>query len=170
MIPSKSDYHEFYGRYISLVPEEEILPALLAEFERTKCVVEKVPEDLELFVHDPYKWTVRQVMSHMIDAERVFADRAHRISRGDETHLPSFDEMHFAAESGHAIVPLRRLYEEFAHLRKANELLFQNLSEKQWARRGTACNSPVTVSALSYMMLGHERHHMNIVRKRFKIS
>jgi len=170
MPPNKSDYHEFYARYVSLVPEDQVLPAVLGEFERTRATIESIPLDQELVVHEPYKWNVRQVMSHMIDAERVFSDRAHRISRGDETHLPSFDEMHFVAESGHCNVPLARLYQEFMFLRKSNELLFGNMSEKQWSRRGTACNWPVTVLALAYMTLGHERHHTSIIRKRFKVG
>ncbi len=166
MRPDPSEYYTYYDTYVRLVPEDDLIGAMIAETESTKSFLRGVSEVDETGVHAPYRWSVRQVVGHVIDAERVFSYRGLRISRNDSTPIPGFDEGPYVAESCYATIGLSRLIDELWHLRRANLIMLENLSPEQWSRSGTASGWTVTVRALAYMMLGHERHHMSILRKR----
>ena len=116
--------------------------------------------------HSPYTWTIKQVVGHLTDAERVFGYRALRFARGDSTPLPGFDENAYAKAICLDGIPLTDLVAEFANLRRSHVAFFEHLSEDAWQRRGTANNVAVSVRALAYILVGHERHHAAILRKR----
>jgi DinB superfamily len=165
-VPPPTDYAPYYGRYVSLVPEADILPVLVSEAARTAEFLGRIPPAEEVVCHAPYTWTIRQVIGHLTDAERVFAYRALWFARGGAGPLPGFDDAQFATNAPHARVPLADQADEYRHLRAANVHLLGQLDEIAWERRGVASETEITVRALAYCLVGHERHHMTIVRKR----
>jgi hypothetical protein len=113
------------------------------------------------------KWSVKEVIGHMADAERVFTYRAMRIARGDQTPLPGFEQNDYVKNGGFGDRRLADLAEEFAAVRSASVALFRSLSDTAWARRGTASGKEVTVRALAFMTAGHELHHQQILEERY---
>jgi hypothetical protein len=164
--PDLDEYASFYVNYVALVPEEDILAALRSESAATRAFLDGVPEDQAGRKHPPYTWTVREVVGHLIDTERIFGYRALRIARGDETPLAGFDENAYAVAAESDRRPLADLAAEFEAVRLANLAFFAGLPEAAWSRRGVANGNPVSVRALAYMLVGHERHHGTILRRR----
>ena len=118
----------------------------------------------------PGKWSLKQLLGHLADGERVFGHRAFRFSRADATPLPSFDEDAYVANATFDTRPVAELLEEFLHLRAANIILFRSLPSEAWDRRGEASGKPVSVSALAFVCAGHVRHHLGIVRERYLLT
>jgi hypothetical protein len=164
--PEASEYTRYYGNYIKLVPEEDVVGAMRSELARTLDLLGEVPADESLRRHPPYTWSVREVVGHLIDSERVFGYRALRFARGDATALPGFDENRYAAAGTFDRIPLENLASEFDALRRSHVGLFAELPSEAWDRRGIANGAEVSVRALAYILVGHERHHVNILRKR----
>lgn len=168
--PEESEYAPFYARYVALVPGEDALPALEQQPQELRALAAAVPLERESFRYAPGKWSIRQVVGHMTDGERVFGHRAFCFSRGEQAPLPSFDENEYVARSPFEQVPLRELVDEFAAVRLANLAVLRRLSAEEWTRVGTASGKPVTVRALAYLMVGHPRHHLQILRQRYALS
>jgi DinB superfamily len=163
--PNPDEYLPYYEQYISLVPENDILAVL----QKSLCplfFLTGVPESEATIRHPPYTWTIKQVVGHLTDSERVFGYRALRIARGDTTPLPGFDENTYAKAGGHDQVHLSALVIEYEALRRSHIMFFENLPQEAWLRRGVANNAEVSVHALAYILIGHERHHGAIIRKR----
>ncbi len=168
--PTDQEYAPFYAGYVALVPEHDVLTVLRAQADDLRAFAQDVPADRESFAYGPGKWTVRQVMGHLGDAERVFGYRAFRISRGDRTPLASFDENLYVDRGRFDDVALTTLAGEFAHLRAANLAVLDRLDEAAWDEAGTASGHHVTVRALAWMMAGHVRHHLRILRDRYGLA
>ena len=166
-VPLPTEYAPFYAGYVALVPEADVLPVLRSEGAATAAFLAGIPSAEEQTTHAPYTWTIRQVVGHLIDGERVFAYRALWFARGEVGPLPGFDQGPFDAYSPHARIPLAELAAEYRDLRAANLRLFAHLDEAAWDRRGVASGAEVTVRALAYILVGHERHHMGILRRRW---
>jgi hypothetical protein len=164
--PDPSEYAPTHKGYISHVPEEDILQAMRSELPHPLSFLADVPESEASVCHPPYTWTIKQVVGHLIDCERVFGYRALRFARGDSTPLPGFDENTYAKTAHHDRIPLADLLAEFAALRRSHVAFFAHLPEEAWQRRGTANNAAVSVRAVAYILVGHERHHAAILRKR----
>ena len=164
--PESTEYAPYYEKYISLVPETEILDALKSGPDGPVAFLKGVAERDASICHSPYTWTTKQVVGHLTDSERVFGYRALRFARGDSTPLPGFDENAYAGAIKLDNVPLCDLVAEFASLRRSHVAFFEHLSDEAWQRRGTANNAAVSVRALAYILVGHERHHVAILRKR----
>jgi hypothetical protein len=113
------------------------------------------------------KWSIKEVVGHNIDCERVFACRALRFARADTEELQGFDENDYVANASFGDCTLRDLANEFDHLRQANVFFFKQLNDNAWRRRGTANNAEVSVRALAYIIAGHERHHLEILKTRY---
>ena len=165
--PRDTEFAPYYGKYVALVPETDILPVLHAQLGEMRALATAIPPDRETYRYGEGKWSVREVFGHLNDAERVFAYRASCISRGDETPLPSFDENLYVAAAGFDTDRLAALSEEFLHLRQAALIAFRRLDDAAWKRMGTASGHPVSVRALAYIMAGHVRHHVTILRERY---
>lgn len=165
--PDKTEYNPFYETYVSLVPESEILPALERQIEETRALPSSISEGKSLYRYGLDKWSIRQVIGHMIDGERVFAFRAFTFSRADSVQLSGFDENHYVSQADAEQVSLAELCAEFVALRTANVLMFKHLSFEAWTRAGTASNNHITVRALAYIMVGHVRHHSKILQERY---
>jgi hypothetical protein len=164
--PGPDEYAEFYAGYVRLVPEDDAVAVLREEGARTDAFLRGVPHHEADRPHPPYTWTFREVVQHLIDAERVFAYRALRFARGDATPLPGYDERAWAAEADVRARSLPGLADEWHALRAANVAFFETLPEPAWDRRGEANGAPCTVRALAHIIAGHERHHLAILRAR----
>jgi hypothetical protein len=167
--PRPDEFDPSYGGYVSLVPDsgfDEVLRGQPAELAR--CA-EAVPGEREQFRYDEGKWSIREVFGHVIDAERVFGFRAFSFGRGETAPLPSFDENDYVARSRYHERPLETLVEEFRALREAHLLMLTWQAESDWVRKGTASGNSISVRALAYIMAGHVRHHIGILRDRYGV-
>ncbi len=164
--PDSSEYAAHYGTYIALVPEDDILKAMSTGLAETQSFLAQVPEAEACVCHAPYTWTIKQVVGHLTDCERIFGYRALRFARGDSTPLPSFDENLYARSTVFERLPLTELALEFDIVRRSHNILFKNLTDTDWDRRGIASQAEMSVRALAYAIVGHERHHMAILRRR----
>jgi hypothetical protein len=167
--PSDTEYASYYARYVSLVPDVDILKSLEAQLVEAGRIVAAVSSERERFRYGEGKWSIREVYGHIIDAERVFAYRAFCFSRGESASLPSFDEKAYVAHSRYDERTLRNLHEEFTVLRKANLAFLRWCSEASWLQQGVASNNQVSVRALAFIMVGHARHHFNVLRDRYGV-
>jgi phosphinothricin acetyltransferase len=164
--PDASEHAPYYQKYIALVPEDDVLAALEAQLGETLAVVGGLPEARGGERHPPYTWSVKEVVGHLTDTERVMGYRALRFARADSTPLPGFDENAFARAADFDRVPLRELVQEFEAVRRSHLLLFRHLDEAAWSRAGEANGDRVTVRALAYILVGHGRHHTAILGRR----
>ena len=164
--PARSEYAPYYETYVSLVPEDEILRAMQSELVRTVDFLKGVSDREASICHPPYTWTAKQVVGHLTDAERIFGYRALRIARGDSTPLPGFDENAYVQTAQFDQHPLAGLVAEFQTVRQSQLSLFENLPGDAWDRQGIANGDGVSVRGLAYIIVGHERHHMAILRRR----
>jgi DinB superfamily len=165
--PEKNEYNPFYETYVSLVPETEILPSLESQIEQTRALLNSISEEKSLFRYGTDKWSIRQVIGHMIDGERVFAFRAFTFSRADNAQLAGFDENHYVSQADFDQISLADLCAEFVALRTANVLMFKHLNSQAWTAAGVASDNRITVRALAYIMVGHVRHHSRILQERY---
>lgn len=141
--------------------------ALAAQLDEVKALLGPLDASKQDHRYAEGKWTIKEVLGHLIDCERVFAYRALRIARNDKTPLPGFDENLFAAESDHARCDWAELLEEFAHVRRASISMLRHLPKEAWTRTGTSNDSPLSTRAVAFVMIGHVTHHLDIVRERY---
>ena len=167
MKPSAEEYAPFYAGYVSLVPESDVLAVLEGQPGQLRDVARAVPAPQETHRYQPGKWSVREVFGHIGDAERAFGHRAFCISRGERAPLPGFDENDYVARSGFDRRGLAELVSEFALLREANLTFLRRLDGPAWDQRGTANGSVVSLRALAFIMAGHVRHHLGVLRSRY---
>jgi uncharacterized damage-inducible protein DinB len=165
--PAADEYAEYYTGYVSLVPDGDLVETLERTGRELVQELERLPESKGDLAYGPGKWTIKEVILHVCDAERVFGYRAMRIARGDTLSLPSFDENAWVPMSGAKDRTLASLIEEFQAVRAASVALFRNLPAEAATRRGTASNHPVTVRALAWIVAGHMLHHRGILRERY---
>ena len=165
--PDPSEFAPFYAGYVALVTEGEILRVLETQAADLKRLTGKFVPEREQHRYAPGKWSVREVVGHITDAERVFGFRAFCFSRGDRNPLPGFDENDYVAQSGFDRRDLADLADDFGHIRQVNLAALRLLDEEAWLRTGTASGKPVSVRALAYIMAGHVRHHLNILSTRY---
>jgi len=168
--PKENEYAPFYAGYVARVPETEILEVLREQPKELKRVADSVVPDKESFRYAPDKWSVRELFGHLVDAERFFGHRAFCVSRGDANPLPGFDEKLYVSESSYDSRPLAEMVEDFSLLREANSRLLENLDAAAFSREGVANGAKVTVRALAYIMTGHARHHLAVLRERYGIG
>ncbi|SHJ25480.1 DinB superfamily protein [Hymenobacter daecheongensis DSM 21074] len=166
--PQPGQYVPYFDNYISRVPVGTEPLAMLAEQpEQLRQLIGGLSEEQALLAYAPGKWTIKEMLLHLIDTERIMAYRALRIARGDQQPLPGFDENAYAAESGANERPLSDLLHEYDTVRQATRTLFGSFSPAQLNRAGTASNHPITVRALLFVVPGHEAHHVHILRERY---
>lgn len=165
--PEPSEYAPFYAGYIARVPEGDMLDVLVEQMHDTGAFLAGLTEAQGGHRYAPGKWSIREVVGHLADTERVFAYRALRFARADATPLASFDENAWVAGSGADQRSLRDLAEELLAVRQGTIALVRSLTEGAAARSGTASGKTVTVRALVYMTAGHELHHVALLRERY---
>jgi uncharacterized damage-inducible protein DinB len=157
----------FYKGYVKLVDQPDVLQALRISGYRAMELVHSIPETKTDFRYAPGKWTIRQVLCHMLDSERIFAYRALRFARNDETPLAGFDENAYAKELNAESRSLPQIADEMEHLRTSTVDLFKSFSEEMLARKGTANKNELSVVALGIIIAGHETHHCKVIQDRY---
>lgn len=165
--PSTDEYASFYETYVSLVPDADVTGTLERQSAETSALLRSLPEERAGHSYEPGKWSVRQLVGHVIDTERIFSYRALAISRGERQPLPGMDQEEYMAGANFDARTLASLAEEFEAVRRSTLLLLRHLSPEAWGRRGTASDNEVTVRALAYIIAGHEAHHVRILRERY---
>ena len=168
--PAESEYAPFYAGYVAKVAAEGDVVATLERQRDELAALPAAAGERETHRYADGKWSVREVVGHLGDAERVFGYRLFCISRGEQQSLPGFDENTYAARSGAAGRPLAELVDELLTLRAGNLALVRRLDEEAWNQRGVANNHPITVRALAYVLAGHCRHHLDILRERYGVA
>jgi hypothetical protein len=165
--PALTEAPEYYFRYINLVPDEDIQSVLDTQQSETQALFHTISEERSTHRYAAGKWSIRQVVGHLNDCERVFAYRALWFARGFDSSLPSFDQDIAAQHDVSANRPWRSLIEEFHDIRASTISLFRYLPLEAWSRRGLASGCEFTVGALAYIIAGHVIHHANILRERY---
>ncbi len=167
--PRDDEYAESYRAYVDLVPESDILAVLAGQGDELRRLLSRVSRERETFRYGPGKWSIREVVGHIGDGERVFGYRAFCISRGDQASLPGFDENDYVKASGYDRRPLGGLVEVFESLRAANLFELRAIESEAWSRLGTMNGTSVSVRAVAFMLAGHVRHHMAILTNRYEV-
>src|SRR2546425_10721598 len=157
--PEPTEYAEFYANYVSKVPGTDVLSVLESQRLQMLQLFAGRSERDGSFRYAPGKWTVKEVLGHITDTERIFTYRALRIARGDQTPLPGFEQDDFVKNGGFSERALAGLAEEFALVRSASLALFRSFPEEAWARRGVSSQKEVTVRALAFITAGHHIYH-----------
>lgn len=167
-LPQPNEYVEFYADYIRRVPDEDIVDALGKQLVETLAVIRRIPEE-KTAVHYDDKWSVREIIGHLCDAERNFSYRAYRFAHNDKAPLPGFEQDDYVREANANQRTTDDLLDEFALLRRATIASFRNITPEIGQRTGIASGNPITVRALLYLTVGHERRHVEILRKKFDV-
>jgi hypothetical protein len=165
--PRRGELADYYFAYVDLVPEGDVLAELERGIAATRDLARRIGEERGGHRYAPGKWSVKEVLGHVVDGERVFAYRALHMARGDATPLPDFDQDHFVAGAGSDARTLADLVDELAELRAANLRFFRALAPEAWERRGIASGRPFVVCAFPYLLCGHEAHHRRVLAERY---
>ena len=164
--PEATEYGPGFGNYIELVPPCHLPSFLDAQLAELKGLLDGLPERDSLLHHAPFTWSIREVVGHMTDCERVFGYRALRIARNDATPLAGFEEQSYMQYANFDRWPLSELLAEFEHLRNSHMIMLTHLEPEAWLRRGVVSDAPMTVRAMAYSIAGHAKHHLDILHKR----
>ena len=167
--PQPTEYDEFYNSYIGNANTDDLLTALAASEEYIVNFMLSLKEPQLNHRYQPGKWSIKEMLVHMADTERIFAYRALRFARNDKTDLPGFDENDYAEQSKADKRSITSILAEYAAARQATIELFKNLDEEMLGRTGTASGRSVSVRALGFAILGHEIHHLNIIKQRYLV-
>lgn len=165
--PEAAEFAPFYAAYVAAVPEGDIVTILRRDGEEWQRMLAEIPEARGDHRYAEGKWSIRQLVGHVSDAERIFTYRALRIARGDRTPLAAFDENAYAETAGSDHRTLAALAAELAVVRGASVALFNSLPDEAWTRTGTASEKTVSVRALAYITAGHARHHLKMLQERY---
>jgi hypothetical protein len=168
--PDETEYLPYYDRYISLVADGDILALLGQQMDETLAFLRSIPESQAGFRYAPDKWSIKELVGHLIDTERIFSYRALRFARNDETPLPGYEQDDYIRAASFDDYPLSELADEFESVRRSTLFLFRHLGREAWSRRGIASESEVSVRALAYIIAGHELHHREILRSRYLLA
>ncbi|HEY3975613.1 MAG TPA: DinB family protein [Candidatus Sulfotelmatobacter sp.] len=165
--PEPGEYAPYYDRYISLVAGSDILSTLDAQRRQMMLLLSGRNENDGNFRYAAEKWNAKEVLGHVCDTERIFAYRALRIARGDQTPMEGFEQDDYVKNGPFARISLEEIVEDYIAVRRATLTLLRNLDEAAWMRRGVANKNEVTVRALAYTIAGHEVHHLRILEEKY---
>ena len=165
--PQTTEAASYYFKYIDLVTGDDIVPAFENQMGEMLQFLSGISEEKSLYSYEPGKWTIRELLNHVNDGERIFTGRAHWFARGFTDALPSFDQ-DVAVQYAHANnTSWADLVEEFKNLRLATISFFKSLPDEAWDRTGVASDNPVSVRALAYIIAGHVTHHQRVLREKY---
>ena len=165
--PAADEYAPYYARYVERVPDGEILVLLRDQLAETEALLREFRGEREGHRYAPDKWSVKEVVGHLADTERIFAYRALRFARGDRTSLPGYEQDDFVRGGNFDARALPEIAGELRSVRMATITLFAGLSAEALRRRGPANNVEFSVRGLAWIIAGHERHHATIIRERY---
>jgi hypothetical protein len=167
-LPKAEDLSQYYRTYLKYIPADADLLSLIKEqAATTPHFLSSVPADKESFAYAPGKWMLKEVVGHICDAERILSYRALRISRGDKTPLAGFDENMYTPNSNYSKRSLQNISDELATVRQATISLFSNMDKNMYDLTGTANNTEVSVRAICFFIVGHQSHHLEVIRQRY---
>lgn len=164
---SKVEYNPYYQTYIDKTTDFPLKLGLPANFEKVLYFLNNIPPDKHEYRYSPEKWSVKEVVQHMMDTERIFAYRALRIARQDQTPLPGFDQDEYVSPSKANKRTLESLLSEYKAIRYSTDTLFNSFDDEMLMSTGTASKSPISVRALGFIIIGHENHHCAVMRERY---
>ncbi|NND50942.1 MAG: DinB family protein [Flavobacteriaceae bacterium] len=164
---NRGEYGHYYANYISQAGEDDLLSCLEANLERMCSFYESIPDEKMDFSYAEGKWTIKELILHIIDAERVFSYRALRFARGDKTDLKGFEQDDYVISSEAAKRSKTSLIDEYRSVRNSTITLYRSLDDKMLRHIGTANNSPMSAAALGFIIVGHENHHARIIKDRY---
>lgn len=165
--PTRAEYDEYYHTYIGKVPDGDIIEILGQQLDQSLALFASIPEEKETFRYAPGKWSTKEVIGHIIDTEWIFVYRALRFARGDTTPLVGMDQDTFMDGARFNSRPMRSIVDEYRHLRSADLALFESFGEDILERTGSASGFDFTVRAILYLVAGHERHHIGVLKERY---
>lgn len=165
--PEKTEYPPYAEGYVSKVPDGDIVGILRSQLDETLALIKGIPEARGDYRYAEGKWSIKEVIGHVIDAERIFAYRALRFARGDSTSLSGFEQDDYVPNGSFNKRTLSDLADEYEHVRRSTISLFASLDPEAWDRKGSANNNESSVRALAFIIAGHERHHVEILRTRY---
>ncbi len=167
--PEQSEFAPYYSGYVSLVTENDVVEALEHQIDDTTSLLEGLSEESGTLRYAEGKWSVKELIGHVIDTERIFAYRALRIARNDRMPIEGFEQDEYIQNANFDDRTIVSLCREFEALRRSNILMLNSFSEAEWLRIGTASGTNVSVRALAYIIAGHELHHIKILRERYLV-
>lgn len=165
--PKREEAHEYFWRYIALVESDDVVGVLEERLAKSEALIRQLPPDHR---YAEGKWTVREVVGHLIDTERIMAYRALRISRGDTTPLPGFDQDLMVNGANFGAIPMEELLEEWHVVREASLLQLRHMTMEMWNRIGESSGSPASARALAYVIAGHELYHQQLFVERYQAT
>jgi hypothetical protein len=165
--PVTGDYPLPFEKYISLVKEESIVEALKNQYQPALNLLQSITEQKSTYAYAPDKWSIKELMQHIIDTERIFNYRALCIARGEQQSLPGFDENEYAANSNAGARKWDDLLNEFVSLRNCSKILYKSFTEDMLNSRGLSNGAPATVRSFGFIVVGHLQHHLNILQERY---
>jgi hypothetical protein len=165
--PVETEYAPDYQGYVGQVNETDVMAVLRSEIDDLDVLLNRVPAEKETYAYAEGKWTIREIVGHLIDGERVFGYRAFCIARGETQNLPGYEQDDYLRTAPYNNIDLEDLLSELRLVRLSNIAMFRTLDEAAWSRVGIANGNEVTVRAIAFIMAGHLRHHMNVLRERY---
>ena len=165
--PTSTEAAPYYFKYIDLITSDEIVPAIESQMDEIVQFLQGISEEQSLQAYEPGKWTIREVLNHVNDGERVFLYRAFWFARGYQDALPSFDQDQAVVTAQANNTSWADLVEEFRNVRLSTISFFKSLPEAAWSKTGVASDYPFTVRSLAYIIAGHVAHHRNVLTERY---
>ena len=165
--PDSSEYASYYESYVSQVPEGDILAVMRSESERMAELLSALSPEQADHRYEEGKWSIKEVVGHIIDTERMFGYRAHCFAREDPAQLPGFEQDDYARSSNAGSRFMEELVDELRAVRQSNLAFFHGLDDAMWSRRGMGSGCEFTVRALAYIIVGHEIHHRSMIEERY---
>ena len=164
--PEAGEFLHYFEPYIAKAEGDLILPQLEKQMDRVRSVLNSLSTEQVNTLHEPYTWTIKQVIGHCVDSERVFGYRAGCFAAGDQTSLPGFDQDDFVRQTDYDPVCMTALIEELDSLRQSNLAMFRRQNSETWMRKGMGDGKVMTVRAAAFILVGHVNHHLQIIEKR----
>jgi hypothetical protein len=165
--PEANEYAAYYEKYVALVPDGHIVELLQQQLEKTLALLGGLTEEQGNYRYAPDKWSIKELLGHVCDTERIFAYRALRFARNDKNPLAGFEQDGYIANADFDSCRLSDLVTEFEFVRKSSLSLLRHLPEEAWLRHGVASDNEVSVRALAYILAGHELHHLKVLSERY---
>lgn len=165
--PLPTEHPAYFTHYIDLVKNDDVLKELKSQIAELKHLMAGIPQEKESFVYAPGKWTIKEILGHIIDTERIMAYRALCVARKDKSKLPGFDQNAFVANANFNNRTLKDLAYEFAVVRESNLLLFKHFTESSLNEIGNSNGAEISVRAIIFMIAGHTTHHVNVIKAKY---
>lgn len=162
-----NEFSSFYATYISALNDVDLIEGLENGLHQAVSFFNNIPPEKLEYRYAANKWTIKDILLHLIDAERIFAYRALRIGRGDQTALPGFEENDYVANAGANSRSLESLLNEFSVVRNSSLILFKSFNEEQLLNIGTASDNSISVRAIGFIIAGHQIHHLKVIEERY---